>query len=63
MNIPEAVPIRQTSARGQPKPITSIERVCATCAASFIGLAAGKTGERGLWREWTWYCSEECDRG
>ena len=55
------VPIRQRSAHGVPKPETSIERTCRTCHASFLGLAAGKTGERGLWRDWVWYCSIECD--
>jgi hypothetical protein len=53
-------PIRQKSASGQPKPKTSIERSCRGCGASFIGLAAGKTGERGIWNGWNWYCSEEC---
>ena len=53
-------PIRQKSARGEPKPETSIERRCRSCGASFIGLAAGKTGEVGIWRGWRWYCSVEC---
>jgi hypothetical protein len=57
-----AYPIRQKSAHGQPKPNTSIERRCAnrSCGASFIGLAPGKTGEAGIWRDWRWYCSVEC---
>ena len=54
-------PVRQKSARGQPRPETSIERCCKACGASFIGLAPGKTGERGVWRHWRWYCSTECD--
>jgi hypothetical protein len=53
-------PIRQKSAHGQPKPGTDIERRCRTCGASFVGLAAGKTGEVGIWRGLRWYCSAEC---
>ena len=53
-------PIRKLSANGLPKPTTRIERTCATCGASFTGLAPGKTGERGIWREWQWFCSLEC---
>lgn len=53
-------PIRQESAKGLPKPETSIERRCHRCGASFIGLAAGKTGERGIWDNWHWFCSKEC---
>ena len=56
-------PVRQKSARGQPRPETSIERRCKTCGASFAGLAAGKTGEIGIWRSWRWYCSIECNPG
>jgi hypothetical protein len=56
----EGHPIRQKSANGTPKPTTSIERTCATCRASFGGLAPGKTGERGIWQGWFWYCSLEC---
>lgn len=54
-------PVRQKSAHGQPRPETGIERCCKACGASFIGLAPGKTGERGVWRHWRWYCSDECD--
>ena len=54
-------PVRQKSARGHPRPETSITRCCKTCGACFIGLAPGKTGERGIWRDWRWYCSAECD--
>jgi len=54
-------PIRQRSLRGQPRPATSIGRTCRKCGASFIGSAPGKTGERGLWRDWQWFCSAECD--
>lgn len=54
-------PIRQNSAKGNPKPNTNIERTCHNCGASFIGLAAGKTGERGVWSQLgAWYCSIEC---
>ena len=56
-----SVPIRRRSANGQPKPETFIERTCSNCGASFIGLAFGDTGQRGIWRSWTWYCSMECD--
>lgn len=59
----EAPPIRQRSAKGEPKPNTSIERCCASCGASFISLAYGKTGERGLWNDWKWWCSQECFDG
>lgn len=55
-------PVRQKSVHGWPKPNTSIERRCRTCGASFIQLAPGKTGERGIWRDWNWYCSAECDQ-
>jgi hypothetical protein len=53
-------PVRQKSARGEPRPQTSIERCCQSCRASFIGLAPGKTGEAGIWHNWRWYCSAEC---
>jgi hypothetical protein len=54
-------PVRVPSLKGQPKPATKIERTCGTCRASFIGSAPGKTGEFGIWRDWRWYCSVECD--
>ncbi len=54
------VPVRQRSAKGYPRPTTGIERTCHECGASFIGLAAGATGERGVWVEWFWFCSREC---
>lgn len=54
-------PIRERSLNGVPKPETSIERTCKTCGASFAGSAPGKTGERGIWRDWRWHCSMECD--
>lgn len=58
----DPTPVRERSARGEPKPTTSIERTCRGCGASFLGLAPGKTGERGIWREpLRWYCSIECD--
>lgn len=53
-------PPRITSARGEPKPETSIERTCCNCGASFIGLAPGKTGLRGIWQRFRWFCSTEC---
>lgn len=57
-------PIRQKSAHGQPPEPFSIARTCAVCKASFRLLAAGKTGERGIWPEsGRWYCSQECFDG
>jgi hypothetical protein len=56
-------PVRTDSAHGEPKPSTPIERTCRSCHASFLGLAAGKTGLRGIWRDWSWYCSVECVEG
>jgi hypothetical protein len=56
-----AYPVRRKSAHGWPKPETSIGRCCRSCGASFIGLAPGKTGEVGIWHDWRWYCSLECD--
>lgn len=53
-------PIRQKSARGMPRPLNQFTRRCRTCGACFLGLAAGKTGERGIWTEWAWFCSVEC---
>lgn len=53
--------LREKSANGEPKPLTSIERRCVGCGASFLGLAPGKTGERGLWTsDLRWFCSVEC---
>jgi len=52
-------PVRERSLKGEPKPGTSIERTCKTCGASFIGGERGP--ERGIWRDWRWYCSAECD--
>lgn len=56
-------PIRQRSARGLPKPNTSIERTCKRCGAAMLGLAPGSTQERGIWKDWAWYCSQECFDG
>jgi cytochrome c5 len=53
-------PIRLKSTNGQPRPHSPFERTCKTCHASFLGLAPGKTGERGIWTDWKWYCSTEC---
>ena len=60
MSTTGSYPFRQKSARGLPRPETSIERTCHTCGASFLGLAPGKTGEVGVWVKWRWYCSIEC---
>lgn len=56
-------PVRQKSAAGQPKPLATIERTCKGCGAAFLGHAPGKTGERGIWQGWRWYCSVECAEG
>jgi hypothetical protein len=53
-------PVREKSANGVPKPEESVERTCYRCGASFLKLAPGATGERGIWRNWEWFCSEEC---
>jgi hypothetical protein len=53
-------PIRQRSARGVPAEGCQFLRRCVNCRASFLGLAPGKTGERGIWRDWSWFCSAEC---
>ena len=59
-----AHPLRVESAHGEPKPSTSIERTCRKCGASFLGLAPGKTGLRGIWKEpLVWFCSQECADG
>ena len=61
--IASGLPIRERSCHGVPAPKTSIERTCKTCGASFVGLAPGRTGLAGIWRDWSWYCSRECDEG
>jgi hypothetical protein len=53
-------PVRQKSAKGQPPEPCPTARTCRRCKASFLGLAAGKTGERGLWSWSGWWCSQEC---
>jgi len=55
-------PIRQRSCKGEPPPWSEFTRRCRSCGACFIGLAPGKTGERGLWgpNEMVWACSQEC---
>lgn len=58
--VPTGDRFRRVSAHGEPKPATTIERRCATCGASFLGLAYGKTGLLGIWRDWHWHCSIEC---
>lgn len=53
-------PIRQKSAKGQP-PSRQFMRYCESCHADFLGLAAGRTGEAGLWDDNpAWWCSQEC---
>lgn len=58
---PTPYPLRQKSAHGVPAERNQFARTCKTCRASFLGLAPGQTGERGIWRDWSWYCSAECD--
>lgn len=58
--IGDTPPLRQKSANGQPRPLSQFTRTCQKCDACFIGLAPGKTGERGIWKGWTWWCSVEC---
>lgn len=54
-------PIRQKSANGQPAEQWKYARTCHKCKASFLQLAPGKTGERGIWtNELIWFCSQEC---
>ena len=53
-------PVRVKSANGKPAPVTSIERTCQKCGASFVLLAPGSTGECGVWDDMGWYCSLEC---
>lgn len=52
--------VRQESANGQPPARSKFFRSCKRCDADFLGLAPGKTGERGLWKDWAWFCSQEC---
>lgn len=58
----QSTPIRQKSANGVPAEPWQYARRCAKCAASFWLLAPGTTGERGIWRDWKWFCSAECDQ-
>lgn len=61
MSTTGSYPLRQKSAKGEPKPTSRFERRCTTCGASFLGLAPGKTGESGIWNALShWYCSVEC---
>lgn len=53
-------PTRQKSARGVPPEPSKFMRCCARCAASFGLLAAGRSGEAGLWGDSRWWCSQEC---
>jgi len=54
------VPIRQRTPRPPVPPDSRFARRCVTCGSGFLNLAPGKTGERGIWREWSWFCSAEC---
>lgn len=57
-------PTRIKSAKGQPPNDTKFMRGCKTCGASFAQLAAGRSGETGLWtNDMRWYCSVECYPG
>lgn len=56
----EQFAIRARPVAGAPK-ATQFRRGCGTCGADFLALAPGKTGERGIWRDWIWYCSAACD--
>jgi len=53
-------PVRKRSAHGLPRPKYQFTRACRVCGACFLELAPGKTGERGIWNDWRWYCSQEC---
>ncbi len=54
-------PVRVNSANGQPPNDSEFARSCQTCGASFLKLAAGRTGVRGVWSPtMLWYCSLEC---
>jgi hypothetical protein len=57
---PYDFPIRNRSVKGEPKETSNIGRSCRGCGASFLHLAPGKVGLRGVWHGWTWYCSHEC---
>jgi hypothetical protein len=61
--MPYDYPLRERSVMGYPK--DSVEgqrflRSCRKCGASFNQLAPGKVGLRGVWHDWSWYCSHEC---
>lgn len=60
LDLPESMPIRQHTPRPVVRPDSRFARACDTCGASFLALAPGKTGERGIWRDWQWFCSQEC---
>lgn len=51
--------IRRTRPRPPIKPASPFARRCAACGSDFLALAA--SGERGIWRNWHWFCSIECD--
>lgn len=52
--------IRERSCRGEPAPRSQFARRCRACGADFLGLAPGRTGLRGIWQDWQWFCSREC---
>lgn len=54
------VPLRQRAPRPTVKPPSEFARRCHVCGSDFLALAPGKTGERGIWRDWHWFCSIEC---
>ena len=53
-------PVREKSVNGEPAREWDMERGCYRCGASFLKLAPGATGERGIWQDWHWFCSREC---
>jgi hypothetical protein len=59
-DLPVDYPIRQKSANGQPPVAHPAFRGCRRCGASFAMNAPGATGERGIWNDMAWWCSQEC---
>lgn len=55
-------PIREHRPNPTPPPREFMRR-CERCSADFLALAAGLTGERGIWRDGGWLCSRECADG
>ncbi len=52
--------LRIKSCNGVPVEKSQFLRKCQQCGASFRRLAPGITGQYGLWRDWRWFCSQEC---